>query len=94
MAAGVQKAEIGVQGNISLSFPGVLFLDQAVQFLSKAPMSEKLLVRVRFADGEVIEGGVNNAVGLLIETGFYLWPSDPEDNNISIFAPPPLAFVP
>ena len=60
---------------------------QAVQFLNKAPMSEKLLVRVRFADGEVIEGRVTNGVGLLIETGFYLWPSDPEDNNIGIFIP-------
>ncbi|MFB3903585.1 MAG: hypothetical protein ACE15E_09035 [Acidobacteriota bacterium] len=60
---------------------------QAVQFLNKAPASEKLWVRVRFEDGEVIEGRVNNGLDLLTRPGFYLWPSDSESNNVSIFIP-------
>ncbi len=60
---------------------------QPVQFLTKAPISEKLWVRVRFQDGEVLEGKVNNSLDLLIQAGFYLWPSDAETNNVSVFIP-------
>jgi len=60
---------------------------QPVQFLNKAPMSEKLWVRVRFQDGEVLEGRVNNSLDLLVQPGFYLWPSDQETNNLSVYIP-------
>lgn len=60
---------------------------QPVQFLNKAPTSEKLWVRVEFTDGEVLEGRVNNSLDLLVQAGFYLWPSDHETNNLSVFIP-------
>jgi hypothetical protein len=56
-----------------------------VAFLGKTPLSEKLWVRIRFMDGEILEGKVQNSAELLTEAGFYLWPSDPDTNNESVF---------
>jgi len=60
---------------------------QPIQFLGRAPTSEKLWARVRFDDGEVLEGRVSNTLDLLTQPGFYLWPSDDETNNVSVFIP-------
>ncbi len=60
---------------------------EPVQFLSKAPPSERLWVRVQFPDGEVLEGRVRNSLDLISQPGFYLWPSDHETNNVSVFIP-------
>jgi len=60
---------------------------EPVQFLSKAPVSEKLFVRVRLRDGEVLEGRVNNGLDLLLHPGFFLSPSDPEGNNLRVYIP-------
>lgn len=58
---------------------------QPVAFLGKTPVSEKLWVRIRFIDGETVEGKVQNSADLLTEAGFYLWPSDLDTNNESVF---------
>ena len=38
-------------------------------------------MRLKFFDGETLEGRIENNVSLLLSGGFYLWPSDSETNN-------------
>lgn len=56
-----------------------------ISFLGKSPIADMLWVRIQFQDGEVLEGKVHNAIELLTEPGFYVWPSDSDSNNESVF---------
>ena len=40
-----------------------------------------LWVRVYFYDGEMIEGIISNTQDFVLETGFFLRPTDPNGNN-------------
>lgn len=56
-----------------------------VKFLRKETPPLWLWVRLRFCDGEIMEGKVKNDMELLASPGFYLWPSDEESNNERVF---------
>lgn len=56
-----------------------------VTFLSKNSVKASVWVHVEFEDGEVIEGMVRDHKSLLFSTGFYLWPSDEDNNNGLIY---------
>ena len=58
---------------------------EPVKFLDKQTVKCAVLVRVQFADEEVIEGVVKDHMGLLLSSGFYLFPSDENTNNGLIF---------
>ena len=47
--------------------------------------SDCLWVRASFHDGEVIEGLVMNNSQHVLQSGFYLYPIDPEGNNLLIY---------
>lgn len=52
-----------------------------VQWLARQTGSAAVWVRLKFQDGEVMEGRIQNNLALLQEAGFFLWPSDSESNN-------------
>jgi hypothetical protein len=49
------------------------------------PVSTGLWVEVGFADGERIEGIVENSAQVLMQAGFFLVPTDPGSNNRLIY---------
>jgi hypothetical protein len=51
------------------------------KFFEGHPSIEGLWVRVRFHDGEIIEGIVRNSLHHLVHPGFLLKPPDPHSNN-------------
>src|SRR5262249_45055764 len=51
------------------------------------PRSEGLWVRLRFRDGEVVEGMMPNELTQLAAEGFLIIPPDPRSNTQRIFAP-------
>jgi len=57
-----------------------------VKFFADEHVSE-LWVRVELADGESLEGRVENNIGLLAESGFWLWPTDCVANNMIVYVP-------
>ncbi len=46
-----------------------------------------LWIRIRFADGEVLEGQTQNDTRLLIDSGVWLRPFDSTGNNILVYVP-------
>ena len=56
-----------------------------VRFYSNGPAVHGIWVEVRFHDGEVVEGVINNSLHHLIEDGFLMSPSDPDSNNEVIY---------
>lgn len=54
---------------------------EEIRFLNKQKASPAVWVRLKFFDGETLEGRIENNVSLLLSGGFYLWPSDSETNN-------------
>jgi hypothetical protein len=58
---------------------------QELHFLHKLPACSMLWARVEFLDGEVVEGKVPNSLELLLQPGFYLWPSDDQSNNLAVY---------
>ena len=56
-----------------------------VHFHSDDGVAGGLWVRVRFKDGEIVEGIVYNSSRYLVDPGFFLRPSDPESNNELIY---------
>ncbi len=57
----------------------------AVRFYTHGPAIHGIWVEIRFKDGEVIEGVINNSIHHLVDKGFLLSPSDPEGNNEVIY---------
>ena len=57
-----------------------------VRFFSEIDATD-LWIRIRFADGEVIEGQTENGKRLLIDSGVWLRPLDSTSNNILIYVP-------
>jgi len=58
---------------------------RALHFHENAPVMEGLWVRVRFHDGEVIEGIISNTHDHVLKTGFFMMPTDPNGNNKLIY---------
>lgn len=56
-----------------------------INFHTRAPIMHRVWVQLRFLDGEVMEGIVNNSIRYLIEPGFFLLPTDPGSNNKLIY---------
>lgn len=56
-----------------------------VKFLNKQHVSPTMWVRLEFFDGEMMEGKVPNNIDLLRDSGFFLWPSDPDTNNDFVY---------
>ncbi len=60
---------------------------QEIRFLNRKQGSDAVWVRIRFGDGETLEGRVENNLHLVAAPGFFLWPSDSETNNECAYIP-------
>ena len=58
---------------------------RALHFHEHAPIVPGLWVRVYFYDGEMIEGIISNTRDFVLETGFFLRPTDPNGNNKLVY---------
>lgn len=58
---------------------------RALHFHEHAPTVPALWVRVFFYDGEMIEGLVSNTKDFVLDTGFFLRPTDPNGNNRLVY---------
>ncbi len=58
---------------------------RALHFHENAPVMEGLWVRVRFQDGEMIEGLISNTHDYVLGAGFFMMPTDPNGNNRLIY---------
>jgi hypothetical protein len=56
-----------------------------LRFHDHLPAQECLWVRATFQDGEVIEGLIRNHSSFVVDSGFYMLPTDPEGNNWLIY---------
>ena len=56
-----------------------------LRFHDHLPATECLWVRVRFDDGETIEGLINNTQDFVLGTGFLMAPADTFGNNLLIY---------
>ncbi len=56
-----------------------------VRFYANGPAIHGIWAEIRFKDGEVVEGIIQNSIHHLLEDGFLLSPSDPESNNEVIY---------
>jgi hypothetical protein len=57
-----------------------------VKFFSDVAATD-LWIRIRFADGEVLEGRTENRARLLFDSGIWLRPFDSTGNNVLIYIP-------
>ena len=57
-----------------------------VKFFSDISATD-LWIRVRFADGEVLEGRTENDARLLVDPGVWLRPFDSTGNNVLVYVP-------
>ncbi len=64
---------------------GILDHDE-VKFFSDIEATD-LWIRVRFADGEILEGRTQNNARLLFDSGVWLRPFDSTGNNILVYVP-------
>ncbi len=58
---------------------------RALHFHEHAPIVPGLWVRVYFYDNEMIEGIISNTKDFVLETGFFLMPTDPNGNNRLVY---------
>jgi hypothetical protein len=58
---------------------------RALHFHEHAPTVPGLWVRVYFYDGEMIEGIISNTRDFVLESGFFLRPTDPNGNNRLVY---------
>jgi hypothetical protein len=58
---------------------------RALHFHEHAPIVQGLWVRVYFYDGEMIEGIISNTRDFVLESGFFLRPTDPNGNNTLVY---------
>ncbi|MGA2888154.1 MAG: hypothetical protein ABSE51_08890 [Terracidiphilus sp.] len=58
---------------------------QSLNFHTRAPIVHGIWVRLQFIDGEVMEGIVYNSIRYLVDPGFFLLPTDPENNNRLVY---------
>jgi hypothetical protein len=58
---------------------------RALHFHEHAPVVPGLWVRVYFHDNEMIEGIISNTKDFVLESGFFLMPTDPNGNNKLVY---------
>jgi len=58
---------------------------RALHFHEHAPIVAGLWVRVYFYDGEMIEGLISNTRDFVLESAFFLRPTDPNGNNRLVY---------
>lgn len=58
---------------------------KALHFHEHAPVVPGLWVRVYFHDSEMIEGIISNTRDFVLESGFFLRPTDPNGNNRLVY---------
>jgi hypothetical protein len=58
---------------------------RALHFHEHAPVVPGLWVRVYFYDSEMIEGIISNTKDFVLESGFFLMPTDPNGNNKLVY---------
>ena len=56
-----------------------------LRFHDHLPPQDCLWIRATFQDGEVVEGLISNDSQHVLQTGFYMFPIDPEGNNLLMF---------
>jgi hypothetical protein len=56
-----------------------------LKFYTRAPIVHGIWIRIEFKDGEVMEGIVHNSIHYLIDSGFFLLPTDPGSNNRLVY---------
>lgn len=56
-----------------------------LNFSSRAPVVDGIWMRVKFRDGEVMEGIVSNTLHYLVAPGFLMLPTDPGSNNKLVY---------
>ena len=56
-----------------------------LNFYKGAPVVHGVWIRLEFMDGEVMEGLVHNTIRFLVDTGFFLRPTDPRSNNQLVY---------
>ena len=54
-------------------------------FHDRLPPMECLWIRIRFDDGETVEGIIHNALDYIVGPGFFMAPADPIGNNWLIY---------
>jgi len=59
---------------------------EEVKFLREQAPSE-IWVKIRLWDEEEIEGRAKNSASLLMDSGFWLWPTDGFANNVLVYVP-------
>jgi hypothetical protein len=52
---------------------------------SSAPIIHGIWMRFQFKDGEVLEGIVHNSMHYLVDSGFFVLPTDPDSNNRLVY---------
>lgn len=56
-----------------------------INFHTRTPTMPGIWTQLKFDDGEVMEGIVQNSIRYLVEPGFFLIPTDPESNNKLVY---------
>ena len=56
-----------------------------LNFHTRAPIVHGIWMRLKFLDGEVMEGIVYNSLRYLVDPGFFLMPTDPGSNNKLVY---------
>lgn len=58
-----------------------------LRFHDHLPAPDCLWIRITFLDGEIVEGLINNNSHHVVQPGFYMFPIDPEGNNLLMYVP-------
>jgi hypothetical protein len=90
----IRLLESGVVEEISLTDLKAIFyvnsfdgdpVHNHLNFHTRAPVVHGIWMRIKFLDGEVMEGIVYNSIRYLVDPGFFLVPTDPESNNKLVY---------
>ena len=58
---------------------------KSLRFYKGAPIIHGVWIHLEFTDGEIMEGLVYNTIRFLVDTGFFIIPSDPYSNNRLVY---------
>ena len=92
----VRPAEGGMNESILLADAKAVFFVKTfhgrndredLRFHDHLPPAQSLWVRLTFADGEVLEGMIENGPSYVLDPGFLLTPTDPTANNWLVYVP-------
>ncbi len=90
----VQRLDTGVVEDIPATDAKAVFFVKSfegnhrhneLKFYTRAAIVYGIWVRIEFKDGEVMEGIIHNSIHYLIDSGFFLLPTDPGCNNKLVY---------